>query len=141
MRRLPFRFTVRGMMFVVAVFGVVLGGWLEVSRLIRIATARRRDAASYAASAALARKFARQYSSTASQYSWMAEESLRAAESSGPANSALSEQLKQVASLRVSAAARYDRNADYWAIMNKKYERSARSPWFSVEPDPQPPRD
>lgn len=126
------RFTVRRMMAVVAVFGVVLGGWLEVSRLVRISNARRRDAASYASSEALARKFARHCSQ-------QAQESLRVAESSRLSEVGFSQEMERVASTAGRMAARYSRNADHWAMMNKKYERAARSPWFSVEPDPQPP--
>jgi hypothetical protein len=132
MRAPAVRFTIRRMMIAVAVFGVVLGVWLELSRLARIAAARRRDAASYAASEAIARKFALQYSRQAQQY-------LSSAESSGPSNAGFLEELRRVASYAESAAARYRRNADYWAMMNKKYERAARAPWSSVEPDPQPP--
>jgi hypothetical protein len=36
-------------------------------------------------------------------------------------------------------AARYSRNANYWAMKSRKYDRAARFPWRSVEPDPPPP--
>ena len=136
MRPLRLRFTVRRMMVVVAVFGIVLGGWLEVSRLVRVSTARRREAASYAASEALARKFARQ----SSQF---AQELLRVAKSSRPSaiQSDFSQRFELKPSIAEDNAARSRRNADHWAMMKKKYERAARSPWFSVEPDPPPPID
>jgi hypothetical protein len=136
MRRPRMRFTVRRMMVVVAAFGVVLGGWLEVSRLARVSTARRRDAASYAASEALARKFARQSSR-------FAQELLGVARSSRPSavQSDFSQRLELEASIAEESAARSQRNADHWAMMKKKYERAARFPWSSVGPDPPPPID
>src|SRR3712207_6643309 len=109
------RFTVRRMMVVVAVFGVVLGGWLEVSRLARISTARRRDAASYAASEALARKFAHR----ASQ---QAQALLRSAEDFQPSDADFSQRLKRDVATAGNMTARYSRNADHWAMMSKKYE-------------------
>jgi hypothetical protein len=134
MRPFRVRFTVRQMMILVAAIGIVLGGWLEASRLVRISIARRRDAASYAAYEALGRKFARRSSQ-------QRQEALEAAASSRPRDVGFSREMERVASIAGSMAARYDRNADHWAGMKKKYERAARSPWFSVGPDPPPPID
>jgi hypothetical protein len=134
MRKLRHGFTIRQMMVVVAVTGVLLGGWLEAARLIRVATTRRREAASHAASEALVRKFA-------TSSSQQAQELLQSAEQWRSSNPRFAQEVKRSASIAWDQAERYNRNADYWAMLHKKYDRAARLPWSSIEPDPPPPID
>jgi hypothetical protein len=132
MRPPRLRFTVRRMMTLVAASAIALGCWLEVSRLRRVSAARRRDAASYAASEALARKFAQQSSQRRQEF---LEEAERLRRSDSP----FASEMERVASRLADQSSSYRRNAAHWAMMHKKYERAARSPWFSLAPDPPPP--
>jgi hypothetical protein len=40
----------------------------------------------------------------------------------------------------VETAARYGAEAAHYTALNRKYERAARYPWLTVEPDPPPPK-
>jgi hypothetical protein len=111
----------------------VLGGWLEVTRLARVAAARRRDAASFAASEAAARKYARRYAQEA-------QAALRQAEALRPSDARGAQEMRRAASFAGSLADRYRRTADYWAVKSRRYGRAARTPWLAVAPDPPPPR-
>jgi hypothetical protein len=108
------------MMVVVAAFGIMLGGWLEVSRLVRVSTDRQRQAASYAASEALSRKFAR-------QPSHFAQELLKVAKSCRPSEVQTDfwQRFALKASIAEDNAVRSRRNAEHWAMMKQKYERAA----------------
>jgi hypothetical protein len=126
MRRPRVRFTVRRLMIVIAVVGVLFAVGLETTRLRRISAARQQALTSYAAYEALARKFSAQQSPMETKAREGSAESL-------------AEDLEKAATISARMAARYQRNADYWDMMSKKYADAARYPWRSVEPDPPPP--
>jgi hypothetical protein len=144
------QFTTRRLMIAVAVVAVLLAVGLEAARLARISAARRRYAASCAASEVLARKRALGFSQSAKA----AQTELHSIRSRPdlnvgglpPASWALldrsflrlSESFETLASKLESSATSYSRNAAFWASMRRKYERAARSPWFAIEPDPPP---
>jgi hypothetical protein len=144
------RFTVRRLMIAVAVVAVLLAAGHEAARLARISAARRQYAASCAASEALSRTRALGFAQAA-QTTQKELESMRSQYSLNPGRPSpairaamdrsfdrLSQTWVDLALRFGSTAASYGRNAAYWGAMRRKYERGARTPWRSVEPDPPP---
>jgi hypothetical protein len=146
------RFTVRRLMCVAALVAAMLAVGLEWTRLARKTAARRQYAASCAASEALARKFAVQYSQHAKaikeelaklrSHTFLDTTGIPARDQEALHQLAarrFSETWERTLSLTEDKVATYDRNAGFWGSMRRKYERAARWPWRVVEPDPPPP--
>ncbi len=123
MGRPSVRFTVRGLMAVVAVVALLIGGSLEYARLRRLGH-------EYAARAINAKRslgYARR-SSDRSHERWLAECQRidRSEQASGG----------WYKMGRPPSPERARRLVAYWEPIVAKYERAARYPWLSVEPDP-----
>jgi hypothetical protein len=110
--RLPrLRFSVRLLMAIVAVLAATLGGFVEYHRLKRIAAEYRAKAEDHAG----------------------VEKTLRAIiEQTGPNSPVDISPGPGLRSRRFTAKT----VADFEAALSRKYERAARYPWLSVEPDP-----
>jgi len=147
MRSPLMRFTVRRLMIVIAFVGVLFGLGLEATRLARISATRRKAAESYTAYEALSRKFSAMQSQRISA-------AIDPRNTTPPANDLLTdrdakrgeqlakahaEDLAKAAAMSAGMVTRYQRNAAYWSMMNKKYADAARYPWREMEPDPPPP--
>ena len=123
------RFTVRRLMFTVAVVAIVLAAGMEAARPARISADRTRYAESCAASEAFGRKFASGYTRLA-QSERQQLDSLRS-QPAGMDQSAVdlaAARWETDISLALDRAATYRTNADYWGSMRRKYEQAARAP-------------
>lgn len=106
------RFRVRTLMMAVAAVAIALGAWITIGRLRRLSEHYEREAA----------RFARGEGEALGYIRMIERGDLRM----------VGESVEQsIAGWRISA--------EYCARMKKKYERAARSPWWSLSPDPEPP--
>ncbi len=141
--RLPrWRFTVQKLMLVVALAGLAMGGGIAAYRLWRLSSEYARKAQLYQASEANFRKLAAFYLENA-EHDGEAAAQVSAVETS---DEKLIRELDQHADQSKLWAARSRENAAEcatmavsYAALSRKYERAARYPWLTVDPDPPPP--
>jgi hypothetical protein len=130
--RLP-RFTLRRLMVLVAVAGLVLG--VERSRQRREALLAAES--KHATEAAMYRQSSDLYASNAWKHRAQAAKFRQGVLASSPKAIALD----QIAGLVEGEAHGYGVLADYHEAMREKYRQAARFPFWPVEPDPPSPPD
>lgn len=120
--RLPrFRFTVRGMMIVVAIIGTGFGGYRMHRHRLR----------------SLGR--AQSHAESESHCSFMWSEVPAYPDFRWPGDLRPSRTPDEIRKAVEVARSSWDRKIEYHAARRRKYERAARYPWFPVAPDPPEP--